>query len=330
MAGSAHGTKAVIAGLLANSGIAVAKLAGFVVTGSGSLLAESVHSVADAGNQGLLLLGSKRAHRAPTEEHPFGHGRERHFWAFAVAIILFSAGGTFVLREGIERIRDPRPLESLGVAVGILVVGLVVGGVSLRSAVVAAHEVKDPQTGWWAFVRRSKGAELPVLLVEGVAALVGLVLALVAVSVAELTGEPRWDGVGTVAIGVLLVAVAVVLAAEMRGLLVGEAASKADQERIVAAIEIEPSVQRLVHMRTQHIGPDELIVGAKVELVADLSVPETAEAVDRIEASVRRAVPSARVLYLEPGIFRTRVPRTEDSPAHLERRVPADAPPETS
>jgi cation diffusion facilitator family transporter len=317
MAGGGHGTKAVIAALLANAGIAVAKFGGFVITGSGSMLAESVHSVADSGNQALLLLGGKKAQRAATPEHPFGYGRERYFWAFVVSIILFSVGGMFAVYEGIEKLRHPHEIESVGVAIGILLVALVLETLSLRTAVIEANKVRDPQTSWWSFIRRSKNAELPVVLMEDMAAEIGLVVALVAVSVAHVTGEPSWDALGTLTIGVLLIVIAVVLAIEMKGLLIGESATEADQQKIAAAIEVEPSVQRLIHMRTQHIGPEELLVGAKIELIPDLSVAEAAEAVNRIESSVRRAVPTARIMYLEPDIFRTAVPSAEDAPAHM-------------
>ncbi|HEX6569951.1 MAG TPA: cation diffusion facilitator family transporter [Acidimicrobiales bacterium] len=327
MAGGGSGTRAVVAALLANAGIAVAKFVGFLITGSGSMLAESVHSVADSGNQALLLLGGKRSRKAPTAEHPFGYGRERYFWAFIVAIILFSLGGMFATYEGVEKIRHPHELESVAVAIAILLVAIVLEGFSFRTAVTEARHVKDPQVGWWSFIRRSKSPELPVVLLEDLGALVGLVLALAAVSVAHATDEPVWDGVGTLAIGLLLIVIAVILAIEMKGLLIGESASITDQQKIAAAIEVEPSVQRLIHMRTQHIGPDELLVAAKLELIADLSVAETAEAVDRIEASVRRAVPTARIMYLEPDVFRTRVPHDGPGPAHLEGAAgPTSAP----
>jgi cation diffusion facilitator family transporter len=318
MAGGGHGTRAVVAALLANAGIAVAKFAGFLITGSGSMLAESVHSVADSGNQALLLLGGSRARKEPTADHPFGYGRERYFWAFVVAIILFSLGGMFATYEGIEKIRHPHELESVTVAIVILLVAIVLESFSFRTAIVEAHKVKDPQIGWWTFIRRSKNPELPVVLLEDFGALVGLIIALFAVTIADITDEPVWDGVGTLAIGLLLIVIAVILAIEMKGLLIGEAASTADQQKIVAAIEVEPSVQRLIHMRTEHIGPEELLVGAKIELIPDLSVAEAAEAVDRIEASVRRAVPIARVMYLEPDIFRTSVPSPQDDPAHFD------------
>jgi cation diffusion facilitator family transporter len=317
MAGGGHGTKAVVAALLANMGIAIAKFVGFLLTKSGSMLAESVHSLADSGNQALLLLGGKKAQRAPSAEHPFGYGRERYFWAFVVAIILFSLGGMFATYEGIEKIRHPHELESVGIALVILGVGIVLEAFSFRTAIIEGRKLKDPRTSWWAFIRRSKNPELPVVLLEDFGAQVGLILAFIAVSVAHVTDEPRWDGVGTLAIGVLLIVIAVFLAIEMKGLLIGESASVADQQKIVTAIEDDPSVQRLIHMRTEHIGPEELLVGAKIELIPDLSVAEAAAAVDRIETDVRRAVPSARIMYLEPDIFRTRVPGAEGEPARL-------------
>jgi cation diffusion facilitator family transporter len=318
MAGGGHGTRAVIAALLANAGIALAKFVGFLITGSGSMLAESVHSVADSGNQALLLLGGKRARKAPTDEHPFGYGRERYFWAFVVAIILFSVGGMFATYEGIEKIRHPHELDSVSVAIAILVVAIILESFSFRTAITESRKVKEPRVGWWSFIRRSKNPELPVVLLEDLAALVGLVVALAAVSIAHVTDEPVWDGVGTLVIGLLLIVVAVILGIEMQGLLIGESASATDQRNIVAAMEADPSVRRLIHMRTQHIGPDELLVGAKIELMPDLSAAETAAAVDRIETGVRRAVPIARIMYLEPDVFRTRVPDEPPEPAPLE------------
>jgi cation diffusion facilitator family transporter len=318
MAGGEHGTRAVIAALLANLGIAVAKFVGFLLTSSASMLAESVHSVADSANQALLLLGGARAKRAPTEEHPFGYGRERYFWAFVVALILFSVGGVFAVFEGIEKIVHPHGLEDVTIAIVILLVAVVLESLSFRTAITEAGKVRDRQVSWWAFIRRTKQPELPVVLLEDLGALIGLLLALGAVTTAHVTGDAVWDGVGTLLIGLLLVSIAGVLSFEMKGLLIGESATQADREKIAAAIEIEPSVSKLIHMRTEHIGPDELLVGAKIELVPGLSIPETAEAVDRIESSIRRAVPIARVIYLEPDVFRTTVPSDGAEPAHLE------------
>jgi cation diffusion facilitator family transporter len=314
MAGSGHGTRAVVAALLANLGIAIAKFVGFLLTRSTSMLAEAVHSVADSGNQALLLLGQKRSRRAPTAEHPFGYGRERYFWAFVVALILFSLGGMFAIYEGVTKIRDPHELESPSIAIGILLVAIVLESASFRTAIVESRRAKEPGMSWWGFIRRSKQPELPVVLLEDLGALVGLFFALAAVSATVVTDDALWDGIGTLSIGVLLVVIAIILAIEMKGLLIGEAASLTDQQRIAAAIEIEPSVTRLIHMRTEHIGPDELLVGAKVELVHGLSVEEAVEAVNRIENSVRRTVPTARIMYLEPDIFRTSLPSDEATP----------------
>jgi len=306
MAGEGHGTKAVIAALLANAGIAVAKFVGFIITGSASMLAEAIHSVADSGNQGLLLLGGKRARRRADESHPFGYGRERYFWAFIVALVLFSLGGAFAIFEGVEKIRHPHEVESASVAIGILLFAVVLESYSFRTAIVEANKIRD-EAGWWQFIRRSKNPELPVVLLEDLGAEVGLLIALSAVTTTHITGDPIYDGIGTLSIGVLLTVIAIVLATEMKSLLLGETADPKVQETIRSGIEIEPSVQRLIHLRTQHIGPDELLIGAKVAFIDGLSVPELAEAVNRVEATVRAAVPEARVMYIEPDVVGTGV-----------------------
>ncbi|MGQ0832006.1 MAG: cation diffusion facilitator family transporter [Microthrixaceae bacterium] len=307
MSTGAHGSKAVIAALLANLGIACAKLVGFAITGSASMLAESIHSAADSGNQGLLLLGGKRARRRADAEHPFGYGRERYFWAFIVSLVLFSLGGAFAIYEGISKLRDPHEVTSPGVAVAILSVAVVLEALSFRTAVHEANAIRGT-AGWWQFIRRSKHPELPVVVLEDLGALVGLLLALAAVVTTLVTDDPVWDGVGTVSIGVLLTAIAVILAVEMKSLLIGESATAATEGAIRGAIESEPDVQKVIHLRTQHLGPDELLVGAKVSFDADLSVAQLADAVDRVEARVRDAVPSARILYVEPDLPRTPLP----------------------
>ena len=308
MAGGGHGTRAVIAALLANVGIAVAKFVGFLMTRSASMLAESVHSVADSGNQALLLFGHKRAQRRPTPEHPFGFGRERYFWAFVVALILFSLGGMFAIVEGVSKIRDPHELESASIAIGILVVGIVLEALSFRTAVIEGRKAKERGMSWWGFIRRTKQPELPVVLLEDLGALVGLILALLAVTVSVITDNALWDGYGTLAIGILLVVIAVILAIEMKGLLIGEAASPGERQKIVSAIDGDPNVTKLIHLRTQHIGPDDLLVGAKLQLADDLSVDDAVEAVNRIEDRVRQAVPTVRIMYVEPDTFRTTPP----------------------
>jgi cation diffusion facilitator family transporter len=298
--------KAIIAALVANSGIAIAKFVGFLLTGSASLLAEAVHSVADTSNQGLLLFGGSRARRKATPEHPFGYGRERYFWAFVVALVLFSMGGLFAIYEGIEKLRHPHAPESFGIAVGILLVAIALETFSLGTAVREANRVRGKQS-WWSFIHRSKNPELPVVLLEDVGAEVGLFLALGGVVVAHVTDEPRWDAAGSLSIGILLVVIAILLATEMKSLLIGESAAPTDEQAIRTAVEASPQVRRLIHMRTQHLGPDELLVAAKVEFDGSLTFAELAAAVDDTETRLRQAVPAARVVYLEPDLARTTV-----------------------
>jgi cation diffusion facilitator family transporter len=294
--------RAIMAAFLANLGIAIAKFLGFLVTGASSMLAESVHSLADTGNQGLLLLGGRRAARPATPEHPFGYGRDRYFWAFVVALVLFLVGGLFALYEGVEKLREPHDIDSPAVALTILGVAVVLEVFSLRTAVHAARQVKGGLS-WPAFVRRSKSPELPVVLLEDLGALFGLVFALLGVGLAVATDEPRWDGVGTLAIGVLLVTIAAILVMEMKSLLIGEAAGTEEQRRIRTAIEGTPEVRRLIHMRTLHLGPDELLVAAKIELDPALTSERIAAAINATEARVRADVPIARAIYLEPDLF---------------------------
>jgi len=323
MAAGGQSSKAVIAALLANVGIAAAKFVGFAITGSASMLAESFHSVADSGNQALLLLGGKRARRAADHEHPFGYGRERYFWAFIVALVLFSLGGAFAIVEGISKVRHPHELTSPEIGVGILLFAVVLEGLSFRTAVGEARKIKG-DAGWWGFIRRSKNPELPVVVLEDLAALVGLLLALAGVAMTLLTDNAIWDGIGTVGIGALLCVVAVILAVEMKSLLIGESADATVQETIRSAIEIEPAVERLIHLRTQHLGPDELLIGAKVSFIGDLSLVEIADAVNRVEHSVRSNVPEAGIMYIEPDVMRTDLHDGAAAPAHL---VPARSTP---
>lgn len=295
--------KAILAALLANLGIAIAKFVGFAFTRSAGMLAEAVHSVADSGNQGLLLLGGNRARRAPTPDHPFGYGRERYFWAFVVAVVLFTLGGAFAIYEGIDKLRHPHEPESLWWAVGILGVAIVMETFSFRTAI---HESNKERAGvgWHQFIRRSKSPELPVVLLEDFGALVGLVLALGGVVAAKLTHNARFDAVGSLSIGVLLCAIAVVLAIEMKGLLIGESASARMLEHIAAAINGAPHVKGIIHLRTEHLGPDELLMGAKIEFSHSLTLTTLAEAINDVERRVRDVVPAARVIYIEPDIKR--------------------------
>ncbi|MEA2686662.1 MAG: hypothetical protein QOE93_1857 [Actinomycetota bacterium] len=295
--------KAIIAAFFANLGIAAAKFVGFALTGASSMLAEAVHSMADSTNQGLLLLGGNRARRHADAEHPFGYGRERYFWSFVVALVIFSLGSLFALFEGYEKMRHPHKLESVAVAVGILVVAIALEGYSLRTAVKESLHVKGDQS-WWKFIRHAKIPELPVVLLEDLGAEIGLMFALAGIGLAELTGNSRFDAVGTLAIGVLLAVIAVILMVEMKGLLIGEAAVPAVVSRIRTTMAADPCVRRVIHLRTEHLGPDELLVAAKLELDANLEFREVAEAIDRVEAAVRAVVPEARVMYIEPDVGR--------------------------
>ena len=298
--------KAILAAFFANLGIAVAKFAGFLITRSAGLLAEAAHSLADTGNQGLLLLGGARARRRPDERHPFGYGRERYFWSFVVALVLFSMGGLFALYEGISKLRDPHEIESPWVAIVILVVAIVLETFSLRTAVRETRHVKPESVGWWKFVRTAKQPELPVVLLEDTGAEIGLFCALGGIVLAEVTGDPRWDAAGSIVIGVLLVVIAMVLAIETKGLLIGESAGATDRAAIITAIEGSEHVDRLIHLRTEHLGPDEILVAGKVEYASSLTVEDLTAAIDATEARIRAVVPSARLIYLEPDLLRLR------------------------
>ena len=301
--------KAIIAAFFANLGIAIAKFVGFLITASASLLAEAAHSLADTGNQALLLLGGSRAKRRPSASRQFGHGRERYFWAFVVALVLFSMGGLFALYEGIKKLIHPHETESFGVAVAILVVAICLETVSLMTAVREAHHVKPASMSWWRFIRTSKQPELPVVLLEDIGAEIGLFLALFGVVMGHYTHNARWDAIGSVSIGVLLIVIAVVLAAEMKSLLIGESASTDDEATILSALRAHASVVTVINLRTQHLGPDELLVAAKLEFRGDLAVAELSAAINEVEAGVRAACPAARFIFIEPDMAREETAR---------------------
>jgi cation diffusion facilitator family transporter len=297
------GSKAIIAALVANAGIAVAKFAGFLVTGSSSMLAESVHSLADTSNQGLLLLGQRTSQRVATKNHPFGFGRDRYFYSFVVALMLFSLGSVFALYEGIHKLESTEELSSPLVAVIILVIAIGLETYSFKTAISESKLIKGDAT-WWQFIRQSKVPELPVVLLEDAGALFGLVLALLGVGLSTVTGDPVWDAVGTISIGVLLGIIAIILIIEMKSLLIGEGASPAELDTIIDELA-KGKVERVIHIRTQYIGPDELLVAAKIALNPGLTVAETAEAINDAELRVRNKVPAARLIYLEPDLDRS-------------------------
>ena len=308
------GTKAIVAALGANLAIAVAKFVAFAFSGSSSMLAEGVHSIADSGNQGLLLLGGKKAKRAATAEHPFGYGRERYIYGFLVSIVLFTIGGVFALYEGYEKIHDPHALDNWIWPVGVLVFAIIAEGFSFRTAINESNQLRGKQT-WAQFVRRAKAPELPVVLLEDFGALVGLVLALCGVGLTLATGNGIWDGIGTMCIGALLVLIALVLAAETKSLLLGEAAGPEQVAKIRAAVVDGEVVTRIIHMRTLHLGPEELLVAAKIAVQHDDTATQVADAINAAEARIREAVPIARVIYLEPDIYREAAAAAGNDPA---------------
>jgi cation diffusion facilitator family transporter len=306
------GNRAVIAALLANTGIAITKFIAFALTQSSSMLAEAIHSVADSGNQLLLLLGGRRARRDATPEHPFGYGRERYIYGFIVAIVLFSVGGLFALYEAYHKWHevhlhpgDMGELDGRWWWVPLLVLGVAIGmeSFSFRTAIHEANQVRGDAT-WVQFVRRAKAPELPVILLEDFAALTGLCFALFGVGLTLITKEPIFDVIGTGLIGLLLVTVAVILAIETKSLLLGEAASVDAQGRIRAAIEGSEGIDSVIHMKTMHLGPDELLVAVKIAVPGSESAAEVAAAIDGAEAAIRAVEPTARVIDLEPDIRR--------------------------
>ncbi|CAN5277834.1 cation diffusion facilitator family transporter [soil metagenome] len=296
------GSKAIIAALLANLGIALTKFVAFLVSGSSSMLAESVHSLADTGNQGLLLLGGRKSRKQADVEHPFGYGRERYVYAFVVSIILFSVGGVFSIYEGIDKLQHPHELEVPWLPIAVLAVAIVLESFSLRTAIRESNHTRGKQ-GWVEFVRRAKAPELPVVLLEDCAALLGLAFALLGVGLTVLTGDAHWDAVGTLAIGVLLIAVAVILGIETKSLLVGEGANADDAVKIRDAINANADVEALIHIKTLYLGPDELLVAAKVAFAPKSKLVDVARSIDAVEAAIREAVPIARVIYLEPDVY---------------------------
>jgi len=297
--------KAIIAAFFANLGIAISKFVGFLLTGSAGLAAESVHSFADTGNQGLLMLGAKRSIKARDEEHPFGHERERYFWAFIVALVLFSMGGLFALYEGIHKFRNPHETDNMGIAIGILIVAILLESYSLRTAVKEVQHIKPPQLSYWKFIKTAKQPELPTVLLEDVAAETGLFLALGGVLLAHYTHEPRWDAIGSISIGVLLVVVAFILGVEMKGMLMGETALPEMRIALAKALREHQHIQQVVYLHTEHLGPDVLLVAAKAIFEPSLSAADVSRSIDEAEAKMREAVPTARFIFIEPDIARS-------------------------
>jgi cation diffusion facilitator family transporter len=332
--GTSHGSgkRAVVAAFGANLGIAATKFAAFLITGSASMLAESVHSVADSGNQALLLLGRSRAQRAETEEHQFGFGSERYFYGFIVAVVLFTVGAAFSVYEGVERILHPERLTSPVVALVVLGIAAVLEGFSFRTAIKESQQAGGP--GAWQriirFIRRAKAPEVPAVLLEDSAALIGLVFALLGVVLTWVTRDDRWDGAGSLGIGVLLGCVAVILATETKSLLIGESATTEVERAIVTALEDGPEVERVIHLRTLHLGPETLLVAAKIAVGGEQSAASVVAGIDTAERRVRAAVPIAELIYLEPDVYQDSRADLTDPAIRAARRSRPGGPPRPS
>ena len=304
------GNKAIIAALFANLGIAITKFIAWAFSGSSSMLAEGVHSLADTSNQLLLLRGGKLAKKAATPEHPFGFGRERYVYAFVVSIILFSIGGVFSIYEGVDKLQHPHPLENAWIPIVVLLIAIGLESYSFSTAIRESNRVRGEQT-WVQFVRHAKAPELPVVLLEDLAALIGLVFAFLGVGLTIITDNSLFDALGTLAIGALLIVVAIVLGIETKSLLVGEGASAADANRIRDAINADPDVEAIIHMKTLYIGPDEMLVAAKIAFASGARVADVASTINAVEARIRAAVPVARSIFLEPDVY---VPPSSGNP----------------
>jgi cation diffusion facilitator family transporter len=298
------GIKAVIAALLANIGIAISKFVAFLFTGSSSMLSEAVHSVADSGNQVLLLVGNRHSKRTVTDHHQFGYGRVRYIYGFVVAIVLFVIGGIFSLYEGIHKIQSPEEVTNTSIALGVLVVAIILESFSLRTALREVNLIRGKRS-LWQFIRAARQPELPVIVLEDIGALLGLIFALFGVGIATITNNSQWDGMGAIAVGILLVVIAVILAIEMSSMLVGESALSEDLEHIEKALQSASIVQSVIHLRTLYVGPDELMVACKVGVDSEQSGASLSAGIDEAEQLIRAQVPHARYIFIEPDILKT-------------------------
>ena len=300
MAGGGDSKRAILFALGANFALAVAKGVAAFVTGSSAMLAETVHSLADCANQGLLLLGLKQARRPPSPEYPLGYGKAIYFWSFLVAVMLFTVGGMFSLYEGIHKLQSPEPLEQWWWAAGVLVFGIVAESISMRACLQEVNKSRGDR-GLWQWFRESRQAELVVIFGEDAAALFGLVFALIAILIAVVTGNPVWDAVGTIAIGVLLIVVAVFVAIEVKALLIGQSIDPARQKEMLAFLEGRPEVVRIINLLTLQLGTDALVsVHAQMRESDDAQV--LAAQIDNVERDLKQAFPEVRFSFFEPDI----------------------------
>jgi cation diffusion facilitator family transporter len=298
MSGHADSTRAIFFALGANFAITVAKGVAAVFSGSGAMLAETVHSLADCGNQALLLLGVKQARQPSSPEHPLGYGKAVYFWSFLVAVMLFTVGGMFSLYEGIHKLSHPEPLKQWWLAVGVLVFSIVAESISMRACVVEVNKARGAQSlrHWF---RESRQAELIVIFGEDLAALSGLVLALVAVVLTVLTGNPLWDALGTVAIGALLIVVAVFVAIEVKAMLIGQSADPRVTAGMRAFLEGHPDIARVFHLITLQLGND-VMVSVKVQVAGAQTAGQLIDSINAVEKAFRARYPQVRWSFFEP------------------------------
>lgn len=308
----AHGSKKVIyLALAANAGIALAKFVAFFITASASILAEAIHSVADTGNQVLLLWGMKRAAQPPDDLHPFGYKKESYFWSFIVAVMLFSMGGLFALYEGVHKLAELRAMDLAGesrpmthpeVAIGVLVFSILLEGFAWRGATKEINKLRGEES-MMSFLRKSKSTEIIVIWLEDTGALVGLLLALTGIGLVLLTGNPYWDAYATIAIGVLLVVIAFLVARETKSLLIGEAASAEAQQTIRDLVAETEGVVRLMNMRTMQLGDDEFLAALKIHWEEGLTVDDVAARTNELERRIRATIPRARYVFVEADTY---------------------------
>lgn len=299
MSGKADSLKTVLLALGANFAIFVSKLAAAALTGSGSMLAEAVHSLADCGNQGLLLIGMRQARRAPSPEHPLGYGMVVYFWSFLVALLLFSVGGLFSFYEGVHKLEHPEPLHWPWLAVGVLGFGFVMESISMWGCMREVNKARGTKS-LWRWFRQSRQSELIVVFGEDLAALLGLALALIAVLATLLTGNPMFDAIGSIAIGALLCVVAGFVARQVASLLIGQSAEHGLREAIAAFVAAQAEVDCVFNVITLQLGPEDVMVATKARMRGETSGRELIEAINRVEAAMKVRFPQIRWSFFEP------------------------------
>jgi cation diffusion facilitator family transporter len=298
MSGHGDSTRAILFALGANLAITIAKGLAAFASGSGAMLAETVHSLADCGNQGLLLLGMKQARRPASPEYPLGYGKAIYFWSFLVAVMLFSVGGMFSLYEGVHKLSHPEPLTNWWWAVGVLVFSIVAESISMRACVTEVNKARGSRT-FRQWFRESRQAELLVIFGEDLAALLGLTFALLAIVAAVVTGNPLWDAIGTVMIGALLIVVAVFVAVEIKAMLIGQSADPIVSQDMQRFLEQRPEIARVFNLITLQLGND-VMVSAKVQMAAGGTAPALIDSLNRVEADFRQRYPQVRWSFFEP------------------------------